>query len=1340
MQTRSRDLFTTVRTEGAILPPDLLKGIVARDSELEGLTADSYHLVEGEKLNEAINRSWNRLAGVWSSFQSGLARLSDRDPATGLTREKWLLPIFHELGYGRLLPAGPLEIGGKEYAVSHIWQHAVIHLVGFNADLDRRPPGTARASPHSLVQEFLNRSDEHLWGFLSNGRRLRILRDNATLTRQAYVEFDVEAMMSGEVYADFVLLWLLCHQSRVEAERPSECWLERWSKAAQEQGTRALEQLRSGVEAAIAALGRGFLANQANATLRDKLRAGALNAQDYYRQLLRLVYRLLFLFVAEDRDLLLDPAADPAARERYEKYYATDRLRRLAERRKGTPHVDLYRGLSLIMEKLGTDDGCPELALPALGSFLWSREAMPDLSGCDLANADLLDAIRALAFTIEGKTRRAVDYKNLGSEELGSVYESLLELHPELNTAAGSFELKSAAGHERKTTGSYYTPASLVACLLDSALDPVLDEAARQPDAEAAILKLKVCDPASGSGHFLIAAAHRIAKKLAAARTGDVEPSPGDVRKALRDVIGHCIHGVDINPDAVELCKVALWMEALVPGKPLSFLDHHIQCGNSLLGATPALLKRGIPDEAFEPIEGDDKRVCRDYRKQNRDERGRQTTMFDLFSRSEVIRLSNVAPALARIEAMGDDSIETLHAKEQAYREFRESTPYEYARMLANAWCSSFVIPKVPVPPLEPRVTLTESTFRKLENNPNVVAREVKDEIARLAALYRYFHWHLSFLNVFQPKPSDEIAEGDMLGWIGGFDVVLGNPPWERIKIQEQEWFAQRRPDIAKAANAAVRRKMIQQLSEDDAALFKEFQEDRRGAEGESHIARDSDRFPLCGRGDVNTYTLFAELNRQLISAAGRVGCIIPSGIASDDTTKAFFQDLIQSEALVSLHGFENEEFLFPGVHHSTKFCLLTLTGRARPHSKSDFAFFCRRTEHLQDPDRHFTLTADEIGLMNPNTGTCPIFRSKRDAEINKSIYRRVPVLIREGDPAGNPWGITFMAMLHMANDSGLFRTREQLEDEGWTLRGSTFYRGDETYLPLYEAKMVHHFDHRFGTYEGQTESQANQGKLPELDEAQHADPHCVSLPWYWVPAKEVDARLEGRWCRKWLLGWRDICRNTDARTVIADIIPRVAVGHTFPLVLFGVNRVDLVACLYASLATHLLDYFARQKIGGTHITYGLLKQFPIMAPHAYEQPCEWLGGGPCAPWILARILELTYTASDLAPFARDCGYEGPPFRWNDARRFLLRCELDAAFFHLYGVNRDDTAYILDTFPVVRKKDEAAHGEYRTKRVILEIYDRMADAIRTGQPFQTLLDPTPADPRVAHLPGESVGP
>ena len=364
MRTKTRDTFTTIRTEGAILPPDLLGRISEGDCDLGGLDPASYHLLAGETLNEAISRSWNRLLGVWTAFKDRREALPEGQPDAGMTRERWLLPLFRELDYGWLSTTGTIEIEGKTYPVSRVWRHTPIHLVGFRTDLDRRTPGVAgaaRVSPHGLVQELLNRSEAYLWAFLSNGLRLRILRDNVSLTRQAYVEFDLEAMMDGEVYPDFVLLWLLCHQSRVEAERPEESWLERWSHAAAEQGTRALEGLRVGVEEAIRSLGAGFLAHRANDGLRSKLRSGDLLAQDYYRQLLRAVYRMLFLFVAEDRGLLLDPDADPKVAGRYTDYYSTARLRRLAEKRSGTRHSDLYKGLSLVMEKLGEERGMPKL-------------------------------------------------------------------------------------------------------------------------------------------------------------------------------------------------------------------------------------------------------------------------------------------------------------------------------------------------------------------------------------------------------------------------------------------------------------------------------------------------------------------------------------------------------------------------------------------------------------------------------------------------------------------------------------------------------------------------------------------------------------------------------------------------------------------------------------------------------------------------------------------------------------------------------------------------------------------------------------------------------------------
>jgi N-6 DNA methylase len=617
-----RQPFTTIRTEGGLFPPDFLQRLTEASSTVTGLTPEAYHLAGKEKLHEAASRAWNRLLGIWTVFYA--TNITGGDPGTTATREKWLLPLFGELGYGRLQQARVVEVNGCSYPVSHVWQNVPIHLVGRNIDLDHRTAGVAgaaRTSPHSLVQELLNRREESHWGFVSNGLKLRLLRDNRSLTRQAYVEFDLIAMMEGQAFSDFVLLWLMCHQSRVEAAPPEPCWVEKWATEAREQGTRALDELRDGVEHAIEALGRGFLKHAANRPLLEKLRAGTLDRQDYYRQLLRVVYRLIFLFVAEARELLLVAEPGSPAAERYGRFYSIARLRALAASRRGTPHGDLWESLLVVMRGLSSNQGLPALGLPALGSLLWSNTASRDLDSCQLANGDLLEGIRALAFRFERDVRRNVDWRNLGPEELGSVYESLLELHPDVNVEAASFSLRIAAGHERKTTGSYYTPTSLVDCLLDSALDPVLEQAAKASDPERAILHLKVCDPACGSGHFLIAAAHRIARQLAAVRTGDAEPSPDAVRHALRDAIGHCVYGVDVNEMAVELCKVNLWLEALDPGKPLSFLDQRIQCGNSLLGATPALLRGGIPDAAFDPIEGDDPEQCRFLKRSNRRER-----------------------------------------------------------------------------------------------------------------------------------------------------------------------------------------------------------------------------------------------------------------------------------------------------------------------------------------------------------------------------------------------------------------------------------------------------------------------------------------------------------------------------------------------------------------------------------------------------------------------------------------------------------------------------------------------------------------------------------------------
>jgi hypothetical protein len=518
-----RSPFVTITTEGGLLSTDLLARLARQPTTVSGTSADDYHLPPGRRLRDAINRSWTELQGAWSTYAAELATLPSGERATTITRERWLLPLFAELGFGRLQRTNALSINGRDYPISHLWGAVPIHLLGADVELDRRTrgvAGAASAAPFSMVQELLNRSEDHLWAILSNGRRLRLLRDNTSLTRAAYVEFDLEAMFSDQVFTDFAVLWMACHESRFEADQPAHCWLERWIDEARQQGVRALDTLRTGFERAITALGSGFLAHPANAALRDRLRHGELAADDYHRQVLRLVYRLVFLLVAEDRDLFHPPDASDEARRRYARYYSLGRIRDHARRHRGGRHVDLFASLRPVIAALG-GDGLPAIGVPALGSFLWSPNACPDLDGAALSNSDLLDAVCHLAYTDHDHTLQRVDFANLGPEELGSVYESLLELHPRLELDAARFELVSVAGSERKSTGSCYTPTALISALLDQALDPLLNEAQAAPDPTAAILAIKVLDPACGSGHFLTAAARRIATRLAAAHVSE---------------------------------------------------------------------------------------------------------------------------------------------------------------------------------------------------------------------------------------------------------------------------------------------------------------------------------------------------------------------------------------------------------------------------------------------------------------------------------------------------------------------------------------------------------------------------------------------------------------------------------------------------------------------------------------------------------------------------------------------------------------------------------------------------------------------------------------------------
>ncbi|WP_223276393.1 hypothetical protein [Sphingomonas daechungensis] len=555
----------------------------------------------------------------------------------------------------------------------------------------------------------------------------------------------------------------------------------------------------------------------------------------------------------------------------------------------------------------------------------------------------------------------------------------------------------------------------------------------------------------------------------------------------------------------------------------------------------------------------------------------------------------------------------------------------------------------------------------------------------------------------------------------GGFDLVLGNPPWEVVQLGEQEYFESRVPEIAEMKGAA-RKAAIAALETEHPEIFDEFARDKRTFDAMNEFARASGRFDLTARGKVNTYGLFAEHFLNLTREGGRAGLIVPTGIATDATTAPFFGHLVDCQRLVSLHSFENEEFIFPSVHHSTRFALLTLGSNTEG---AEFAFFLRQVEGLEDARRRFLLAPSEIAAINPNTRTAPVFRARNDAELTARIYNRVPVLIHEGTgPEANPWGVEFrQGLFNMTSDSGLFRTAEQLEHDNWIRDGTDWIKINhadprapltvemdtsdederERYVPLYEAKMIHQFDHRWATFEG-SESR-------DVTQAEKEDDEFDPSPRYWVPKREVDDRLQSKgWKRDWLLGWRDVTSAHVLRTTIAAALPRAGVGHTMPLFLFDVEP-SQCAALQANLSSMPLDFVARQKVGGNHLTYGYLNQFPILPPSAYSESD--------LAFIVTRVLELTYTSHSMAPFARDLGREGPPFSWDEPRRAQLRAELDAWYGLAYGLTREELRYVLDpkdvmgadypseTFRVLQNNEKRQFGEYRTRRLVLAAYDNL---------------------------------
>ena len=1433
--------FDTLRLEGALFFPEILEKTALGDGPCQ--TSTDYQLPKGLKLHDEFGRAFQIAQAQWKGFSATFER---KDLNPGVQSRAFVTEFLRDaLGYSDIATTAPVEIHARKYPVGTLAAAGKIPVViaPHPLDLDTPDPafaveggGARKKSPAQLLQEFLNASPDHTWGLVTNGRKIRLLRDSATLTRPSFLEADLETLLTDARYPDFAAVWRIFHASRGAASTQSDSIWDLWRKEGQEQGTAVRAKMRVGVTEALLALGSGFLAHKDNNPLRQRLESGALTKEEYFEQLLRLIYRWIVLATLEERELIHPPddsPTAPAARKLYAEGYALRRLRSRSVRRSArTRHDDLWQAVRIVFK--GLAHGEPRLALPGLGG-IFAETQCPDLDSASLGNEPLLEAQFQLRWSRATGTLAPIDYRNMGTEELGSIYESLLELVPTIDLAARRFTFvgfeddASTAGNARKLTGSHYTPDPLVQELVRSTLDPLITATilAHPDDPVAALLRLTICDPACGSGHFLLAAARRIAEKIAELRHPD---GYGDeaFRHALREVISHCIYGVDRNQMAIELARTALWLEGFEPGKPLSFLDHHLVCGDALLGLDRFdQMENGIPDAAFKPLSGDDKETCRTLSAINK--AGKKDLERHRCGESAPFapntKEADVFAELATLEALPEDEPSQVEAKGEAYRQFLEHARNSRLARAADCFTAAFLVPKgASSSSLESCVLqscvfpTTRTLLGEITSAVPTHEREAHEEAVALAReVCResfVLHWPLAFPHVFAK---------------GGFDCILGNPPWEVSQLGEEEYFATRHPEIAKLAGAK-RKAAIAALETTDPRLWNHYLTDKRGYEATNTFFRESGRFDLTAVGKLNTYALFAEAITRMTAPNGRSGFIVPTGIATDDSTKAFFMHIASAGRLSSLYDFVNTLGFFPTIDRQIKFCLLTIA----PTPKAEFASFLTKTEELTDERRRFTLSAEDFRLINPNTLTCPVFRTRADAELTRAIYRRVPVFIREltnEEPEQNPWGVRFMqGLFNMTSASGLFQS----------------HPGDDL-LSLYEAKMIHQFDHRWAGYgSGSGEDDSSGGLTLE----QKQDPSTTATPRYWVARENVDrrlldnshplyplslARLDQRrdelakwfrfwmwghalladhsedadflreeidstrivshsvgelalnfdfekyhsqrmaeqfplstdeqvtlwtqiradggllstnprtlgpkdsnelstvWLdlaetllpprdRPWLMGWRDITKAANERTVIASVMPRAGVGHTLPLFVH-----DEPACLAASLLgcvnSLVLDFVARQKVGGTHLTYGYLKQLPILPPYAYTEAD--------LAFIVPRVLELTYTAHDLRPWAADVvaswnrahpadplDLPAAPYAFDPDRRARLRAELDARYARLYGLTRDELRYILDpadthgpdypteTFRVLKNNDIKYHGHFRTQRLVLDAWDR----------------------------------
>ena len=1219
--------------------------------------------------------------------------------------------------------------------------------------LQTRDTEGSRENPVLQINRYLDDAAIHSgnriqWAVLTNGRNWRLYWRGAPSRALTHYEVDLPDLLAhphleaGD-FARFRYFLLFFGREAFLRDSAGKTQLDRIREASETFAT----EVGASLEEAIYGQSGAFL-KLAEGLFLDATQHGAKTLEESPLQDLRaleastlvLLYRLLFLLYAEDRNLL--PLGHPEYQAaslsalRDQATLAVDQGRVPISRRAAA-----WGHLEALFDLVHRGD--PGMGLPYYNGGLFDPERHPLLQQLKVPDAQLLPALDALSRVVMEGHRRRVDFRDLGVRQLGSLYEGLLEYRLDL---AGDGLSISQDSLVRRTTASYYTHESLVARLVDDTLTPIMDSRRQAADealhawaatfaapakGEAKRLKqekereehetqvvellldLKVLDPAMGSGHFLVAALdhltdglmvalshhqedpdlapwlaqHPIFRTLETQRTAiarslvdqglsmeaveGILPHLDDLRLLKRLVMKRCLFGVDLNPMAVELAKLGLWLDSFTLGAPLSFLDHHLKVGNSLVGSSMA-----------------------EYTAIRLDAQG-ATIGAGLFAESHAFDPDEVLDELHHLLALSDASRDQVRQSQVLYQTVERQLAF--TRLALDVVASrDFSNPPRRLSRGRNGVVVDDAAVLLADDGAlkrlYQLIHEGREQVGRLPEALRltalnviedrarhvFFHWDLAFPEVFLSK-SDR-----------GFDAVLTNPPWERIKLQENEFFGQHRPELARLQTASQRRAAIQRLRTEDPPLWEAYEAARTVREALLDYAHESGKYPLLGRGDTNLYALMVERGLSLLKPQGRAGFVVPSGLATDFGNAPFFGQMVRDQRLAFVYDFENRQGLFPTVHRSFKFSLVGFTGAGASSTQIPAAFFLHDAADLEAQRLH--LDPADFTLMNPNTLTCPVFRTDMDYTLTRRIYQRVPVL-RRLDPPKDPWGIRYQRMFDMTNDSGLFRTVADLERLGaWREAGPMpiWDSPEGRFLPLLEGKMVQAFDPRAAGVRINPENIHRPAIADATTESQWADPNHFPTPQFWVAEREVTERLNAQVA--WSIAFKDVTSPTNMRTMIAAAVPHSGYGNNLPILSSPQPAGHQIAFL-ANLNSLAYDFIARQKIGGQHLNFFIVEQLPTLPPAFYDLRLHshcWLD------LIAPRALELSYTCNALKPLAEACGHEGPPFAWDPVRRRMLRAQLDALFFLAYGFDQPDdeaaVAHIIGTFPILNHDDPGYAG------------------------------------------------